>query len=66
MSEWRLKAMTLALHLAIALESKDFNTTQTWVGMILNTPYVFSADVYFLWAVDGQNKKMEIRGDFGN
>ena len=35
MSEWCLKAMTLALYLVIALESKDFNTTQTWVGMIL-------------------------------
>ena len=34
MGEWRLKAMTLALYLTITLESKDFNTTQTWVGMI--------------------------------
>ena len=31
-SKRHLKAMTLALYLAIALESKDFNT---WVGMIL-------------------------------
>ena len=65
--EWRLKAMTLPLYLAIALESKDFNTTQTWVGMILNMPYVFSADIYFLWVVDARNmKKMENWGDFGN
>ena len=34
-SEWHLKAMTLALYLTIALESKDFNTTQTWVGYLL-------------------------------
>ena len=35
MSEWRHKAMTFALYLTIALESKDFNTTQTWIGMVL-------------------------------
>ena len=34
-SEWHLEAMILALYLTITLESKDFNTTQTWVGMIL-------------------------------
>jgi len=26
-------SMTFALHLAIALESTDFNTTQTWVAI---------------------------------
>ena len=46
----------LALYFAITLESQDFNTTQTQVGMFLKTPYVYSADIYFLWAVDVQNK----------
>ena len=60
--------MTVPLYLVIALESKDFNTTQTWVGIILKYATCFSADVYFLWAVDVRNKKkkMEIRGNFGN
>ena len=27
------------------------------IGMFLNTPGVCSADIYFLWAADVQNKK---------
>ena len=68
-SEWHLKAMILALYLTITLESKDFNTTQTWVGMILKYAICFSADICFLWAVDTRNKKkrkMEIWIDLGN
>jgi len=41
------------------LRERFFNTTQTWIGTFLNTPGVFSADIYFLWAVDAQNKKNE-------
>jgi len=34
--EWMASGrVTLALYLAIALESEDFNTTQTWVRMFL-------------------------------
>jgi len=53
------QSMTLALYLAIALEGKDFNTTQTWVGMFLKYTICFSADTFFLRAVDARNKKEE-------
>jgi len=33
-------SMTYALYLAIALESKDFNTIQTWVGIFLKHTWV--------------------------
>ena len=37
---WLLKSMafvrkTFALYLTVSLENKDFNATQTWVGMFL-------------------------------
>jgi len=52
-------SMTFVLYLTIALESTDLNTRSN----ILKT-YVFSADIYFLWALDAQNKKMENCGYF--
>ena len=48
--------------LCIALESEDFNATQTWVGAFKNMPYVYGTDIYFLWAVDVRNKKKEENG----
>jgi len=41
-------SMNFALHLAITLESTDFNTTQTWVAIFKNTSHVCSANIYFL------------------
>jgi len=34
-------SMTFALYLAIALESTDFNTTQTWVAIFKKTRHMF-------------------------
>ena len=56
MESWR---KTLTLHLTITLESKNFNTMQTWVGMYSKYTVYLSADIYFLWAVDVRNKKKE-------
>ena len=55
------RRVILALYLAIVLEREDFNTTQTWVRMFLNTPYVFRADIYFLRAVGARTRKKEER-----
>jgi len=58
-------SMTFALYLTIALESTDFNTTQTWVAIFKTMSYVCSADIYFLWALDAQKKKNKKMENFG-